>query len=155
MNPERIVPQEYVTEHEFERWMKATSESLGRIENLQRAANSKTAANSEAIAVILRRLDTIEREDAAIESAVVSVQKDGCNQLKQHAAVVQAIGGGATPTAYADTDVGLRLPHPSQWSRKAKVATGVSVGVALWPALTEMAKLLYTLVQFIGQHGTR
>ena len=136
----------YITEHEFERWMKQTSESLGRIESLQRVANHKTALNSEAIAVILRRLDVIEREDAAIESAVTSVQKDGCNQLKQHSAVLTMARGD-----YADSDFGLRLPHPSVWSAKTKVAVGAGVSVVLWPALTEVAKLAYTLVQFIGR----
>lgn len=150
---ERPVPQEYVTEHEFERWMRQTSATLDRIENLQRAANSKTAINSEAIAVIMQRLDVIEREDSAIESAIVSVQKDGCNQLKQHAAVVQALGTG--PTAYADTDFGLRPPHPSAWSKKTKVAVGAGVSIVLWPAVTEIAKLLYTLLQWIEQHPNR
>jgi len=138
----------YITEHEFERWMKQTSESLGRIESLQRLANHKTALNSEAIAVIPRRLDTIEREDAAIESAVISVQKEDCNQLKQHSAVLTMARGD-----YADADFGLRVPHPSAWSAKTKVAVGAGVSVVLWPALTELAKLVYTLVQFIERRG--
>jgi hypothetical protein len=144
---ERPVPQDYVTEHEFERWMRQTSASLDRIEGLQRAANSKTAANSEAIAVIIRRLDVIEREDAAIEATVRSVQEKGCNQLEHHAGVMQIMNGveGASVAAF---DI-------SRWSRRTKVAAGVGVGVALWPAVTEIAKLLYTLLQWFETHPSR
>jgi len=147
---EQPVPREYVTEHEFERWMRQTSATLDRIEGLQRAANSKTALNSEAIAVIMQRLDVIEREDAAIEQTVRSVQDKGCNQLKQHSAVVQALG-----EPQMETGASVAAFDISRWSRKTKVAAGVGVGVALWPALTEIAKLLYTLLQWIEAHPTR
>jgi hypothetical protein len=40
----------------------------------------------------------------------------------------------------------------SQWSRRTKVAAGVGVGVALWPAITEIAKLLYAILQLIERH---
>lgn len=143
------MPQEYVTEHEFERWMKNTSDSLARIEGLQRAANSKTAANSEAIAVILRRLDVIENEDRAIESSVVAIQKDGCNQMKNHAHIMQALDPAMEAAgSVAAFDI-------SRWSRKTKVAAGVGVGVALWPAITEIAKLLYTLLMWVENHSAR
>lgn len=129
--------------------MKQTSASLDRIEGLQRAANSKTASNSEAIAVILRRLDVIEREDASIEQTVRDVQERGCAQLKQHTRVVEAIDG--VQAAEGPTGATLDI---SRWSRRTKVAAGAGVAVALWPALAEIAKLIYSLVQFVERHPT-
>lgn len=136
----------YITEHEFDRWMKQTSASLERIEALQRAATNKTASNSEAIAVILRRLDDIERGESTIQSEVKSVKEEGCSQLKHHASLMQAALPEFVPgDSVAAFDI-------SRWSRKTKVAAGVGVGIALWPAVAEIAKLAYTLIQWIENH---
>jgi hypothetical protein len=138
-----------VTEGEFQRWMKHISDSLVRIEDLQRVANGKTAAHGEAIAVISERLAKIEREDEAIESTVKLIRDHGCSQLHNHEAVARTLvaAGVETPSVVVPSTI----PHPSQWSKRAKVATGVGVGVALWPAIAEIAKLLYTLFSFIHQ----
>lgn len=142
------MPDHYITGEEFERWMKHTSDSLGRIEQMQRTANSKTASHAEAIAVITRRLDEIESETEKIEDVVRSVKEDGCHQLATHEAIVR--GGGEVMVTPVHP-----IPHPATWGRRTKMLVGAGISVAMWPAVEQIARLLYAVLVWLDTHTIR
>lgn len=139
----------YLTVAEFERWAKQIADSLERVENGQRYANGKVADNTAVIAVMLKRIEKIEREDQAIEDTVRDIRDMGCSQLRQHHTSL-LLRRQQSP---GEEDAYQRLmTHPQDWPRRMKVAAGATVAVALLPAVQDVAKMFYAF--FLWLHST-
>jgi hypothetical protein len=146
-----------ITSEEFSRWMTeqgnfrsrlegrladqqaAVMGSLGRIEAHLSELNGRTRKNSEAIAATNVRLDTIEKEADDIEKTARSIRDQGCSQYAAHVQILQE--------ASQETSI------PHAWTARKRVAVGgglVATGTLLWPALTEIAKLVHAYLDHMN-----
>jgi hypothetical protein len=137
---------EFITSGEFGRWRAEETEHrhalngrLDEIITLVRLQNGRVFAQERAVGTIERRLMAIESEDRTIEQTVLSIQKDGCHQYKQHEQTLVALeGSGALPHSDGPVQRGFSL---RALTPKQKVAAGAGVTAVIIPAIADLLRL--------------
>jgi len=142
-----------ITSEEFTRWMneqqnfrsrlelrmadhnKAVMAGIEDIKDHLAQLNGQTSRNSEHIAILERDFSAMKAEELHIEDIVQSIKNEGCSQYAAHAAILREVG------------------PVEGWSRQKKMAvSGILVGggALIWPALTEIAKLVHAIIERLG-----
>jgi hypothetical protein len=139
------MPDQYITSGEFSRWREEETEHrhslngrLDEIITLVRLQNGRVFTQERAIGVIERRLMAIESEDQSIEKTVLSIQKDGCHQYKQHEQTLAALeGAGALPNSDGSNHQGFSL---RALTPKQKIAAGAGATALIIPAISDLLR---------------
>jgi hypothetical protein len=125
--------QRLASDHELVR------KDLGEIKGLVKETNGRVGNAERTIAVLEREVSAMKSEGQEIEATVHSIKDEGCSQLAQHAAILEA---GGTPAFRPE----FRLDH---FSVKQKAVAGAGIALVMWPAIQEIATLIHDLVLWL------
>lgn len=154
------MPERHVTSDEFNRYVgeeanfrsrleqrlaadhKQVRDDLGEIKGLVRETNGRVLTAEKLIGILQRDVDAMKAEENDIERVVNSIKDEGCDQYREHRAVLDTVGQVTGRPQFT-------LDH---FSPRQKVVAGAGIALVMWPALQEIASVVHDLVLWLQTH---